>query len=90
MPPIDENNPHAVEAKNALQRSTEVGPEHAPLHLSRAAALAGLAQAHEARTATLQRYYDSLFHGDGAKHHQQQEAAAVLALIRERLGLNSH
>lgn len=89
--PIDTTNPHATEARAALEGSTKAENDETAAHLvTRAVALAGLAQAYEARTASLQRYYDSLFHGDGAKHHEQQHAAAVLALIRERLGLTSN
>lgn len=90
-PAIDASNPHAVSALDIIEAApTAPTDEEAELLATTAVALAGLAQAYEARTASIQRYYDSLFHGEGAKHHEQQHAAAVLALIRERLGLTSY
>lgn len=90
LPPIDSNSRHTVSAQMALDASTEAtsnaNPELASVYATQAVAHASLAQAHEARTASLQRYYDSLTH-DGAKHHEQQHAAAVLAVICDRLGL---
>lgn len=90
MPEVGANNNHMTNAQMALNASTEADEDSAPVYAAQAVAHAGLAQAYEARTASLQRYYDSLFHGDGAKHHEQQHAAAVLALIRHRLGLDTN
>lgn len=92
-PVIDASNPHAVSALDMIEAApTAPTDEEAQLIATSAVALAGLAQAYEARTASIQRYYDSLTH-DGAKHHEQQHeqqhADAVLAVICDRLGLTA-
>lgn len=48
---------------------------------------AALAVAHESRTVAIGAYFQTLV--PGTAHHEQQEAAAVLALLRTRLGLNT-